>query len=265
MILTHIGGPTVLIEVDGWRLLTDPTFDPAGGRYAFGWGSSSTKLTGPSLPVSEVGAVDAVLLTHDHHGDNLDVAGRSMLSSAGTVVTTVSGARRLGSVRGLGAVRGLAAGATTVLPGDGTRPSLSVTATPARHGPPLSRAIVGDVVGFALRRSESESVFLWITGDTVLYGPLRQVAATLAVDVALVHVGGVRFGITGPLRYTMTGRDAVSLIGALRPRVAVPVHYEGWSHFADGPAGLDAALAAGPDDVRARVRRLELGAPTEIG
>lgn len=263
MILTHVGGPTVLIEVDGWRLLTDPTFDPPGDRYAFGWGSSSVKLTGPALSLADIGTVDAVLLTHDHHGDNLDGAGRSVLASAGTVVTTVSGARRLG-----GGARGLAPGAATVLPGDGGsgRPSLSVTATPARHGPPLSRPIVGDVVGFALRRAESSSasVFLWITGDTVLYGPLRRVAASLAVDVALVHVGGVRFGITGPLRYTMTGRDAVSLIGALRPRVAVPVHYEGWSHFADGPAGLDAALAAAPDDVRSRVRRLELGAPASV-
>jgi L-ascorbate metabolism protein UlaG (beta-lactamase superfamily) len=33
--LTHIGGPTVLIEVGGWRLLTDPTFDPPGRKYKF--------------------------------------------------------------------------------------------------------------------------------------------------------------------------------------------------------------------------------------
>ena len=31
--ITHIGGPTVLIEVGGWRILTDPTFDPPGRRY----------------------------------------------------------------------------------------------------------------------------------------------------------------------------------------------------------------------------------------
>ena len=28
--ITHIGGPTALIAIDGWRLLTDPTFDPPG-------------------------------------------------------------------------------------------------------------------------------------------------------------------------------------------------------------------------------------------
>ena len=36
--ITHIGGPTALIAIDGWRLLTDPTFDPPGKRYGFGWG-----------------------------------------------------------------------------------------------------------------------------------------------------------------------------------------------------------------------------------
>lgn len=263
MIITHIGGPTVLIEVEGWRLLTDPTFDPAGGKYSFGWGSTSVKLTGPAVAAEDIGPVDAVLLTHDHHGDNLDARGRELLPSAGVVVTTVSGSRRLG-----GSARGLAPGATTVLSGSGAsapgRPDLSVTATPARHGPPLSHPIVGDVVGFALRFGDSSSVALWITGDTVLYGPVREFATSTPVDVALVHVGGVRFGITGPLRYTMTGRDAVSLIGLARPRIAVPVHYEGWSHFADGPAGLESALAAAPADVQSRVRRLTFGTPTAI-
>ena len=61
--VTHIGGPTVLIEIGGWRLLTDPTFDPPGKRYNFGWGTSSRKLAGPALSASEVGPIDAVLLS----------------------------------------------------------------------------------------------------------------------------------------------------------------------------------------------------------
>ena len=93
MIITHIGGPTVLIEVDGWRLLTDPTFDPGGGRYRFGWGTSSDKLSGPAVTADELPPIDAVLLTHDHHGDNLDLAGREFLRTVPTVVTTTSGAR----------------------------------------------------------------------------------------------------------------------------------------------------------------------------
>jgi L-ascorbate metabolism protein UlaG (beta-lactamase superfamily) len=75
--LTHIGGPTVLIEVRDWRLLTDPTFDPPGGSYRFGWGTGSRKLTGPALPAADLGPIDAVPLSHDHHEDNLDPAGRT--------------------------------------------------------------------------------------------------------------------------------------------------------------------------------------------
>jgi hypothetical protein len=108
--VTHIGGPTVLIEVGGWRILTDPTFDAPGRRYAFGWATSSRKLTGPAIAASDLGRIDAVLLTHDHHDDNLDAAGRALLPSAGVVVTTAAGAERLG-----GDTRGLVPWATTRL------------------------------------------------------------------------------------------------------------------------------------------------------
>ena len=126
--ITHVGGPTTLIEVAGWRILTDPTFDPPGRTYGFGWGTSSRKTTGPALPAEQVGPVDVVLLSHDRHADNLDDAGRLLLSPAGTtagatpvttVVTTVPGARRLGrDTRGL-RVRGLRAWRTTRLEAPG--------------------------------------------------------------------------------------------------------------------------------------------------
>ena len=74
--ITHVGGPTVLIEVGGWRLLTDPTFDPPGGRTASAGGRARRKLAGPAIAGGDLGPIDAVLLTHDHHGDNLD-AGRA--------------------------------------------------------------------------------------------------------------------------------------------------------------------------------------------
>jgi L-ascorbate metabolism protein UlaG (beta-lactamase superfamily) len=122
--------PTVLIEVDGWRLLTDPTFDPPGRKYNFGWGTSSRKLAGPAISAADVGPIDAVLLSHDQHDDNLDDAGRALLPSAGTVVTTVSGAKRLG-----GNSRGLAPWQATRLEAPG-RPSIEITATPCRTARP---------------------------------------------------------------------------------------------------------------------------------
>ncbi|MGH1564283.1 MBL fold metallo-hydrolase [Mumia sp. DW29H23] len=260
MRLTHLGGPTVLVELDGWRILTDPTFDPPGRRYGFGWGTSSRKTAGPALGRAEVEPVDLVLLSHDHHADNLDDAGRDLLARAGVVVTTRAGARR---IAGGGDVRGLAAGDETVVRAADGR-TLTVRATPCRHGPPLSRPIVGPVVGFAVRRGDEPRTAVWMTGDTVLHGPLRATADELDVDVALVHVGKVRFPITGPLRYSMDGADAVALIERLGPRVAVPVHYEGWSHFSEPPAHLHAAVDAAPPDVRARIAWLEPGVAREV-
>jgi L-ascorbate metabolism protein UlaG (beta-lactamase superfamily) len=263
--LTHVGGPTLLIEVAGRRLLTDPTFDPPGESYNFGWGTGSRKLAGPSLTPDELGTIDAVLLSHDHHDDNLDPAGRALLPSLGTIVTTVPGAKRLRG-DGLTDVVGLADWATTTLPSAGPgHPAIEITATPCRHGPPGSRPIVGDVVGFALKWEGQEHGVLWISGDTVLYDGVRQVADRLVVDTAIVHLGGVRFPVTGPLRYTMTAHEAIELMGSVRPRAAIPIHYEGWKHFREGRDAIEAALAAAPTDVRDRFRWLPIGEPVELG
>jgi L-ascorbate metabolism protein UlaG (beta-lactamase superfamily) len=256
--LTHIGGPTVLIVAGGWRLLTDPTLDPPGQDYRFGWGTGSRKLTGPAMPASELGPIDAVLLSHDHHDDNLDAAGRALLPSAGTVITTVPGAKRLG-----GQARGLQQWGSTRLEAPG-RPAIDITATPCRHGPPLSRPIVGHVIGFALRWERQEHGVLWISGDTVLYDGVREVADRLQVDTALLHLGGVRFPITGPLRYTMTAREAVELCSLMRPRTVIPIHYEGWKHFLEGREAVERELVDAPEDVRSRVRWLPLGVATEL-
>jgi L-ascorbate metabolism protein UlaG (beta-lactamase superfamily) len=256
--ITHIGGPTVLIEVGGWRLLTDPTFDPPGRKYNFGWGTSSRKLEGPAIAAADLAPIDAVLLSHDHHDDNLDDAGRAMLPSAGVVVTTVPGAKRLG----LGA-RGLAPWATTRLEAPGRTP-IEITATPCRHGPPLSRPLVGDVIGFALAWEGQEHGALWISGDTVLYDGVREVANRLEVDTALLHLGGVRFPVSGPLRYTMTAAEAVELCGLVQPRTAIPIHYEGWKHFRQGRAAIEEEFASAPEDFRGRVRWLPIGSAVEL-
>jgi L-ascorbate metabolism protein UlaG (beta-lactamase superfamily) len=253
--LTHIGGPTALVEFAGWRLLTDPTFDPAGGKYKFGWGTGSTKTTGPAIDPADLGPIDAVLLTHDHHEDNLDAAGRAFLPQVDTVITTAAGAKRLG-----GDTRGLSDWESTELSKPGS-PTIKVTATPCRHGPPLSHPIVGDVIGFALDWGEG---VLWFSGDTVLYDGVKEVAQRLDVDIAVLHVGGVQFSVTGPARYTMTGHDAVELTKLIQPRIAIPIHYEGWKHFVDGKRGVERAIAAAPADTQERFRWLPIGDPVEL-
>ncbi|MDG4665274.1 MBL fold metallo-hydrolase [Mycobacterium sp. 236(2023)] len=256
MRLTHIGGPTVLVELAGWRILTDPTFDPPGRRYGFGWGTSSVKTAGPALAADGVGDIDVVLLSHDHHADNLDDAGRALLARAGEVITTAPGAGRLG-----GGATGLENWESTTLTRDGL-PALTVTATPCRHGPPLSRPIAGKVIGFAVSVEGDERTDFWMTGDTVVYPEVLAAAERLDVDVALVHLGGVRFPLTGPVQFTMTAAGAVDVISALRPRVAVPVHCEGWSHFREQEA--DARRVFDASAVRDTVRWVTRGVSTQV-
>jgi L-ascorbate metabolism protein UlaG (beta-lactamase superfamily) len=258
MRLTHIGGPTVLIEVGGWRLLTDPTFDAPGRRYSFGWGASSRKLAGPSIPAEQVGELDAILLSHEHHGDNLDRAGRTLLPDAGAVVTTASGARRLG-----GRARGLAPWDVTRLEAPG-RSAIEITATPCRHGPAHAHFIIGDAIGFALRWERQERGVLWISGDTVLYDGVREVAERVQVHTAVMHLGAVRFPVTGPVRYTMTARDAVELGRLIRPHRVIPVHYEGWKHFAQGRSGIEKEFSCSPEAFRTAVQWLPIGTSVEV-
>src|SRR5215208_1936293 len=92
--LTYVGGPTALLEFGGVRFRTDPTFDPGGGEYQTG-PVTLRKLDGPALGAEALGVFDYVLLSHDHHFDNLDHAGRKVLTAAKAVLTTTEGAERL--------------------------------------------------------------------------------------------------------------------------------------------------------------------------
>src|SRR6202012_888936 len=109
--ITLIGGPTALIEIDGFRLLTDPTFDAPGTTYQLPH-VKLEKLQGPALSAASVGKVDAVLLSHDQHADNLDHSGKDFLAQAKRVLTTIAGAKRLGNH-----AEGLAPWASTELTG----------------------------------------------------------------------------------------------------------------------------------------------------
>lgn len=252
--ITYIGGPTALIEVCGLRLLTDPTFDTPGRRYWFGWGTMSRKMKGPAIPADQLGRIDAVLLSHDHHGDNLDDAGRKLLPTAGKVLTTEAGAKRLG-----GNAVGLANWETATLDTpDGS--GIKVTATPARHGPPGSLPFAGHVIGFLLEAPGQKDI--WITGDTVWFKGTAEVARRANVGTLIPHLGGVRFAASGPARYTMNAREGLEAALATGAAKVVPIHYEGWKHFKEGRDRIEATFdASGLGD---RLVWAQPGVPVEI-
>ena len=112
------------------------------------------------------------------------------------------------------------------------RPPIEITATPCRHGPPGSGPIVGHVIGFSLRWEGQSHGTLWISGHTVLYDGVREVARRIRVSTAVLNLGGVTFPwLSGPLRYTLNAEEAIDLCRELNAQSIVPLHFEGWKHF----------------------------------
>jgi len=249
-----IGGPTAILEVAGLRILVDPTFDPPG-RYEREGAPTLVKTRGPAIPAGAVGPVGLALVSHDHHPDNLDAAGRELLRSVPLVLTTVAGAERLG-----GTARGLEPfEATDVeLPGGGR---LHVTALPAQHGPDGTDHLTGPVIGFHLAGEGLPSVY--VSGDNASLEVVRRIAQRMGpVDVALLFAGGAQLeGRFGGALLTLGNREAAEAAQVLGARVVVPVHHEGWEHFSQGLDGLvEAFAAAGVGD---RLRVVSPGAAPE--
>jgi len=218
--LTLIGGPTVLIEYDGLRLLTDPTFDPPGEYQGPHSPVKHRKTAGPAIPVEAIGELDAVLLSHDHHFDNLDNSGRALLPSVGVTYTTNSGAERLG-----GNAIGMAPFETRTFEGRNGK-KLLITATPARHGPVGVDA--GDVVGFAIGL-EQPGDLVYITGDTLWFDGTAEVADRFSPKAVVMYTGAAE--PRGRYHMTMGSEDALECANAFPDSVLVSVHNEGWGHL----------------------------------
>jgi L-ascorbate metabolism protein UlaG (beta-lactamase superfamily) len=251
MRITYIGGPTALIEIGRLRVITDPTFDPAGTEFP-----RYKKLAAPALDANQVGIVDAVLLSHDQHPDNLDSAGRAFLKRAGQVLTTSAGARRLGgNAVGLDPWQAIELDAR-----DGRQ--ITVTATPARHGPEGSESVTGDVVGFVLSWDQQKNGVLYISGDTVWYDGVAQVGRKFAVGTALLHMGAVQIESLGLSQLTMSAEDAARAARALHVRRLIPIHYQGWTHYRESRAEIHRAFVEAGVDQQALW--LEPGEPRVI-
>jgi L-ascorbate metabolism protein UlaG (beta-lactamase superfamily) len=228
-----VGGPTAVLEFAGLRILTDPSFDPPGETP-----NGLRKLTGSAAGPDDVLPIDLVLLSHDHHDDNLDVSGRAFLPRAGRTLTTSAGAERLG-----GNATGVEPWESIEVerPGGGT---LAITAVPAQHGPDGTDHITGPVVGFVLRAADVPT--LYVSGDNASGDVVRTIADRLGpIELAVLFAGGVSL----PYRFdgaylTLSADRAAEAAEVLGARAIVPVHYEGWAHFTQGADDLRASFAA---------------------
>ncbi|MDP4265177.1 MAG: MBL fold metallo-hydrolase [Bacteroidota bacterium] len=225
IVIKYIGGATALLEAGGLRLLTDPTFDPKDSKYDTGL-YVLHKMTNPSVEVNTIGKIDIVLLSHDHHFDNLDNSGRQLLSSVDKILTTPVGAERLGSK-----ATGLKNWETVEIPAKDGR-ILEITGTPCRHGP-----IDGDrgpVTGFVLNFKGETKGAVYITGDTVWYPGVEEVAKRFDIKRVICFMGAAVVKNVGAAHLTMTVEESIRLAKVFDKATIIPLHFEGWEHFTEG-------------------------------
>jgi L-ascorbate metabolism protein UlaG (beta-lactamase superfamily) len=229
---TLLGGPTALLEYAGLRWLTDPTLSPPG-EYAGGL----VKTAGPAIEPSALAPIDVVLLSHEHHSDNLDPGGREFLPTARRVLTTPEAAERLG-----GNATGVDPWSSVEVERSKGSP-VTVTAVPAQHGPDESEEIMGRVIGFVLEAAGAPRVYL--SGDNASLEVAREIARRVGpVAIAVLFAGAVQL----PHRFdgaylTLSSDHAAEAAMLLGAHTVIPVHFEGWTHFGQGAEELRKAFA----------------------
>jgi L-ascorbate metabolism protein UlaG (beta-lactamase superfamily) len=241
----YLGGPTIILEIGGLRLMTDPTLDPAGATFTINDKPAYWKTEGPAS--TDTGKIDAVLLSHDQHGDNLDNAGRKFLKSVSKVFTTKIGAERL-----KGNTIGLSPWQSIVL-----NDEVTITSTPARHGPTGSEHITGDVTGFIVATKETQ---IYVTGDTVFYEGIKAVAEKFKPKYVFIFAGAAK--PRGPFNVTMGTNDAIDTAFAFPSATIIPVHFEGWSHYTENGEMLRQSFNA--LEIADRLNILKPGVKTEL-
>jgi L-ascorbate metabolism protein UlaG (beta-lactamase superfamily) len=197
--VTWFGHSTVLIEVDGARVLTDPVVRPL---------LLHLRRVGKALRLDRE-RVDAVLISHLHY-DHLDFPSLRRLGGSPAFVVP-QGAGSLMRRHGFGHV-------IEVEPGDEQQiRGATIRATHAEHdGRRRPFGVEAPALGFLVSGSAST----YFAGDTDLFEGMGAIADDL--DVALLPVAGwgpkLPPGHLGP-------RSAAEALGLLRPRMAVPIHW----------------------------------------
>lgn len=198
--ITYIGHATVLIEVAGYRLLTDPILR---GRVAH------LRRQGATIDAAWLASIDAVLISHAHL-DHLDLPSLRRLGR-GTPLIVPAGVGALLRRQGFAAVTELRPDEAIAV-GD-----LPIVATPAEHSgfrPPFgpSAVALGFLIG-AWRR-------IYFAGDTDLFPGMAELAPDL--DTALLPIWG--WGPSLGVGH-LTPERAAEALTLLRPRLAVPIHW----------------------------------------
>lgn len=234
--ITWLGHSSLLIEVDGKRVLTDPIF---GERASpFDW-FGPERWYAPPIPLSEMPSVDAVIISHDHY-DHLQRDTIEKMIAWDTVFIAPLGVGAHLEYWGVPAARIIELDwwERTKL-GD-----LDIVATPARHasGRHLLDQNTTLWAGFALV-GPSHRVFF--SGDTGMFPAMKEIGEKLGpFDVTMIEVGAYHRAWPD---WHIGPEQAVKAHGLMRGQVFLPIHWGLWNLAAHGwtePAERVLAAAA---------------------
>ncbi|KAH7010277.1 putative Zn-dependent hydrolases of the beta-lactamase protein [Ilyonectria destructans] len=250
--ITHIGTATAILHIDGVNFLTDPFFSPAGTVFEVGPDAVLKNTEDPAMGLEDLPHIDAVLLSHEDHPDNLDELGRQLLNGR-HVLTTSDGASKLAPRPD---VKGMKPWDKVELQLGGK--TFQITATPCQHLPG------GECIGFIITTDDfgvspdGRPNAIYFSGDTVYMDELARIGDMFNTTIAMFNIGNA-FAIlpTDPLQITMDGKQATQLFRDIKADVLVPMHYESWGHFTQ--FGAELAKAFEEEGVSDQVRWLVPG------
>ncbi|PLB52585.1 Metallo-hydrolase/oxidoreductase [Aspergillus steynii IBT 23096] len=274
--ITHLTTATAILNIDGINFLTDPYFGAEEGTAydeTAEWSKADLSpfgLTsvpppphlvnhkGSSVRLHDLPPIDAVLLSHEDHLDNLDPEGRKLLDGR-RVFTTMDGAKNLSPRPGVVGLRPWQT-VTSVI-GD---KEFRITGTPCKHFP------VGEVTGFVLETdsfgTHAESGkpnAIYFSGDTVYIDELQEIGKRWHITASLFNLGNATFTFpVGTFQITMDGKQAVRLMRDIGAEVMIPIHFESWEHFKEDREGLEKVFTE--EGVIDQIRWTEPGVPKKI-
>jgi L-ascorbate metabolism protein UlaG (beta-lactamase superfamily) len=240
--LTFVGNATTLLRIGSFTVLTDPNFLHKGQRAYLGKGLWSRRLKEPALQPEDLPELDTVVLSH-LHGDHFDRIARRRLDRSVPVVTTEPAAQRLRRW-------GFAAEGLPVWErfeqnrGD---ESLTVEALPGIHGRGVMAKLLPPVMGSLLTHRAGGEVQrrIYLSGDTLTGDHLDQIRERHPeIDVAVVHLGGTRILFA---TVTMDGAQGLDFLERVRPRLAIPVHYDDYRVMRSPLSDFLARVHTSPD------------------
>jgi len=256
--ITYIGHATLLLEIAGARILTDPNFEPKLGRLL-------ARVTAPGVALEALPALDALLLTHAH-ADHLSFKSLDRLPSDIPLYAPPAIARWL-----------VRKGYRHAIPFDMDE-MVTVGATVRVHAGRATHK--GNRYGFDRWRSatnmyllESDEESAFFAGDTALTASTHHLVERVLwaqgreLDIALLPIGYAPAWKPGFRRGHLTGDDALALFQTLRARAMLPYHWGTFRHMTatafDAINRLRASLVG--HDAREHVHVIEPGESLTLG